>query len=213
MIFLAAVQLSKKAITDKVTRILVFFGGAAGVLYNALWYFPILVVVGGCVTTVWDYRWGHRLVKAVRDRMKKPSSSGDIDTERQAEQETDQAREMQDISRRESDTHSKGDRESSGLRRIGPTATRDAGGSTDLATDGVQASEAVVQEAGSNAANPSNIGVFSWKVGISVGVGFFLIFIAVMVLRGVLDAPPRWYGIFANLFLAGTSSVACSSLH
>src|SRR3569833_2882540 len=56
-IALAAVELSEKAITDRVTRTLVFFGGAAGMLYNALWYFPLLMFVSGCVTVVHDYRW------------------------------------------------------------------------------------------------------------------------------------------------------------
>ncbi|EXK36729.1 hypothetical protein FOMG_09892 [Fusarium oxysporum f. sp. melonis 26406] len=43
IIAVAAVQLSEKAITDKITRILVLLGGAAGILYNALWYFPLLM--------------------------------------------------------------------------------------------------------------------------------------------------------------------------
>jgi chromate transport protein ChrA len=36
IITLAAVQLSEKAITDKLTRSLVFLGGAAGMLYVSL---------------------------------------------------------------------------------------------------------------------------------------------------------------------------------
>jgi len=45
IIALAALQLSHKAITDRLTRILVFLGGAAGMLYDALWYFPVLMAV------------------------------------------------------------------------------------------------------------------------------------------------------------------------
>jgi chromate transport protein ChrA len=37
IVLLTAVQLSQKSITDKVTRILVFLGASAGLLYNALW--------------------------------------------------------------------------------------------------------------------------------------------------------------------------------
>lgn len=47
MIALAAVQLSNKAITDTLSCILVFLGGTAGMLYNSLWYFPVLMVGGG----------------------------------------------------------------------------------------------------------------------------------------------------------------------
>jgi len=46
--------LADKAIKDKVTRILVIFGACAGLCYNALWYFPVLIVIGGATTLVWD---------------------------------------------------------------------------------------------------------------------------------------------------------------
>jgi len=65
IIALAAVELSEEAITDRMTRTLVFFGGAAGMLYSALWYFPLLMVASGCVAVCFDYRWLHRPVKAV----------------------------------------------------------------------------------------------------------------------------------------------------
>ncbi|KAI1184212.1 chromate transporter-domain-containing protein [Nemania serpens] len=61
VIALAAVQLSQKAITDKSTRIIVFLGASAGMLYNALWYFPVLIVLGGIATVVFDSRLLHPL--------------------------------------------------------------------------------------------------------------------------------------------------------
>lgn len=54
IIALAAVQLAEKAITDKMTRIAVCFGGAAGILHSSLWYFPLLMVADGLATVVWD---------------------------------------------------------------------------------------------------------------------------------------------------------------
>ena len=65
IIALAAVQLSRKAITDKLTRILVFFGGAAGMLYSALWFFPVLMLAGGCTTVMWDLKLLQRLWRAL----------------------------------------------------------------------------------------------------------------------------------------------------
>jgi len=65
IIALAAVQLSTKAITDKLTRILVFFGGTAGMLYNALWYFPVLMVTGGLSTIIWDYKFPHKVYPTI----------------------------------------------------------------------------------------------------------------------------------------------------
>jgi hypothetical protein len=54
VIALAAVQLADKAIRDKLTRIQVLFGACAGVCYNALWYFPILMLAGGLASVIWD---------------------------------------------------------------------------------------------------------------------------------------------------------------
>ncbi|KAH7337746.1 chromate ion transporter [Rhizoctonia solani] len=55
IIALSAVQLARKAITDPLTRLLVLLGACAGLCYNALWYFPILIAIGGCMTVVWDH--------------------------------------------------------------------------------------------------------------------------------------------------------------
>ena len=58
VIALAAVKLSQKAITDpgdssaRVPRV-----PTAGMLYNALWYFPVLMLLAGPVTVIWDFRW------------------------------------------------------------------------------------------------------------------------------------------------------------
>src|SRR5437879_4892909 len=65
IIALAAVQLAQKAITDKVTRALVFLGGVDGMLYTALWFFPVLMAGAGIVTIVWDFRWVQRIYKRV----------------------------------------------------------------------------------------------------------------------------------------------------
>lgn len=65
---LAAVQLSQKAITDRLTRIVVFLAGAAGMLYDALCYFPVIMVVGGVATVVWDLKLLQKLKKAVLGR-------------------------------------------------------------------------------------------------------------------------------------------------
>lgn len=68
IVALAAVQLSQKAITDKLTRILVAFGGIAGMLYTALWYFPVLMATGGVVTLVWDLRLPHNIIQRINRR-------------------------------------------------------------------------------------------------------------------------------------------------
>ncbi|EGU76101.1 hypothetical protein FOXB_13398 [Fusarium oxysporum f. sp. conglutinans Fo5176] len=67
IIALAAVELSDKAITDQPTRLVLSITAAAGMLYNALWYFPALIVAGGCCIVIYDYRWLHRPVRAVKN--------------------------------------------------------------------------------------------------------------------------------------------------
>jgi len=54
IVALAAVQLAEKAIKDKLSRILVIAGACAGLCYNALWYFPLLIALGGIATVIWD---------------------------------------------------------------------------------------------------------------------------------------------------------------
>ena len=36
------------------TRILVIAGACAGICYNAFWYLPVLIVVGGIIAVLWD---------------------------------------------------------------------------------------------------------------------------------------------------------------
>ncbi|KAL8812476.1 MAG: hypothetical protein Q9200_001006 [Gallowayella weberi] len=56
IIALAAVNLAGRAVTDKLTRILVFLGGGLGMLYAALWYYPVIMVGAGLTTLIWDLR-------------------------------------------------------------------------------------------------------------------------------------------------------------
>jgi chromate transport protein ChrA len=72
VVALAAVQLAEKAITDRMTRILVIWGACAGLCYNALWYFPVLIVAGGLVCGVWDV-WAQRAVARLRLKWQKRS--------------------------------------------------------------------------------------------------------------------------------------------
>jgi chromate transport protein ChrA len=63
IIALAAIQLSQKAITDKLTCVLVFLGGVVGMLYTALWFFLVLMLAAGIATVIWDFRWLHGVFK------------------------------------------------------------------------------------------------------------------------------------------------------
>ncbi|PIB00724.1 hypothetical protein CB0940_02187 [Cercospora beticola] len=80
IVALAGMQLSQKAITDTTTRILVFFGATAGMLYNALWFFPVLMVGGALTTLVWDLKFLQRgWRKVVRRKREEIGGSEDLE--------------------------------------------------------------------------------------------------------------------------------------
>lgn len=176
VVALAAVQLSQKAITDKLTRVLVFLGGTAGMLYNALWYFPILMLAGGISTVVWDYRWVHQLLR----KFKRREEAIDPDSEAHAESVGMNVVSSELPVRRSRQQIGQPDQISS----VNDTATQPE----DTVRIGPPQRE---------------IRILSWKLGITVIACFFGIFTAIMALRGTLHDAPRGFNLFANLFLAG----------
>jgi chromate transport protein ChrA len=181
IIALAAVQLSQKAATDKITRILVFLGGSAGLLYNTLWYFPVLMVLGAVTTVVWDYRWCHNAIDAARARMKRSRSRLNTSTE---EGQPEEPTMLQDVIRPEGLS----DAVSSSVQ-TGATASR-------RHPSPEETEEQVVATPESN--------VLSWKFGVTVISCFFLTFTAIMIVRGSVQDQPFGFRVFANLYLAGT---------
>lgn len=214
IIALAGVQLSEKAITDTPTRLLVFFGAAAGMLHNALWYFPVLMAVSGLATIVYDFRWLHRPVKAVARVVKAPI--------RYARRKKEKGRKNED--------GSSGDENAAPA----PVELDDVTGHSS-AVAGPSSSGAISSNRGKNREDdddpltlptteqeahelsssrppspeprivPSERRLnFTWKFGLAVIVGFFLSFTVIMVIRGVVKEKPPLYDVFANFFLAGT---------
>jgi len=192
VIALAAVELSEKAITDPLTRIVVFGSASAGMLYNALWYFPVLMFASGFATLIFDFRWVHRPIKATgrlfgrlrRVRAPKPAPHQRRPSEEDATAPATSEQELEDRQ-----------------RPIQPQ--------TELPT-----TEPRSKDSGASASTAENepriipqdlqLG-FSWKTGAVIIGCFFLSFIAAMVLRSVLPEPtPLLYRLFSNMYLAGT---------
>ena len=189
IIALTSVQLSQKAITDKLTRILVFLGGSAGMLCSALWYFSVLMVLGAAATISWDYRWGHNASRAAKAWLYGLRDRPDVGSEEQ--QVHDQA-ELQGVSQsRDGST-----RDASLLRRApGRASVPEA--STENAGLAIDDAERIV---------PADLEfrILSWNLGVSVIACFFISFAVIMVLRGTLQSPPLGFSLFSNLYLAGT---------
>ncbi|KAF1834174.1 chromate ion transporter-like protein [Decorospora gaudefroyi] len=194
IVALAAVQLAEKAIKDRLTRILVIFGACAGLCYNALWYFPVLIVGGGLVTVWWDV-WLHQKVgkmKAayVAKRRRARNEQGDAE-EIPATQSIPVELTRPEAVKRRPVTGSSTDRivpeqEEAGRSHTGvqPTVAGDAKNAVAPAAD----------------MKMHNISV---KVGVSLIVGFLISFIIIMVVRGTVSST-RTFDVFSNMYLAGT---------
>jgi chromate transport protein ChrA len=197
IIALAAVQLAEKAIKDRLTRILVIFGACAGLCYNALWYFPVLILIGGLVTVFWDI-WLRQKVGKLRagyaaKRRRSRNEVGDAE-ETSATQVVPPAGELQ-------------------VRR--PDAVKrkaHAGSSTDRimpVEEDVVPGRAEERHSSDNPVEPTPVADtrthnISVKIGVSLIVGFLLSFIVVMVIRGTVDLRGLAFDLFANMYLAGT---------
>jgi len=196
IIVLAAVQLSEKAITDKITRILVFLGAAAGMMYNALWYFPLLMFLAGVATVIHDFRWLHRPIKAIAASFRQKTTQSQNTPEEGIEIQT-----QQEAAARNSHEESNADAGPSRPSKDGNQSRQriDEDGTLPLterdASTAEDQSRVIPQERRLN---------ISWKFGLLLIVLFLLSFIVVMVLRGTLPHKSRLYSLFANMYLAGT---------
>ncbi|PLN81863.1 putative chromate ion transporter [Aspergillus taichungensis] len=178
IVALAAVQLSEKAIRDRLSRILVIFGACAGLCYSALWYFPVLILSGGIVTAVWD-GWAQQLIRTMksswRSRRSWHAEAGEL-----GEATVTASIPLEENPSRRGSTMRP--------RRTPPETPPDAG--------------LLPGNGGSSDKAPNHV-IPVW-VGIVIGVTFFASFIGVLVARAQLTTPPLVLDLFANMYLAGT---------
>ncbi|KAG9239531.1 chromate transporter-domain-containing protein [Amylocarpus encephaloides] len=190
IIALAAVQLAEKAITDQLTRMLVFLGGVAGMLYTALWYYPVLMFAAGVSTVIWDYHWLHTLFRPFwRSR----------DPALQVEEQQGQIENPPTIAL---DSHGE-DNNHLHLRRI-PVSTQET---SPPVPPGLQANSprsGPSQESVRVVPSSIELNIIDWKSGIYIFIAFFTSFLTIMILRSLLKSPPLGLSLFNNLYLAGT---------
>lgn len=177
IIIFAGVQLARKAIVDQFTRVLVFLGAAFGMLYTALWYFPVLLLAAGLTTVAWDFKWLHRIVQPLRRKQTTDLSTEPDSTESETRHNAMEMRDNPTSIRHISDDD---------LERSMPPPHVDASEVDNL-----------------NLESETN-SVLSWKTGILIIILFMVSFVTFMIIRGLLTSPPRGYSIFANIYLAGT---------
>jgi chromate transport protein ChrA len=194
VIALAAVQLAQKAITDKVTRILVFLGASAGLLYNALWYFPVLMFLAGCTAAVFDYKVLHRPLRLIASFWRKRETN-----------ETGGAEEGVRMGNLEERDRGVDDSASQVAGSRVASRGSDAASRRSRVSDlPVTQPEVVVEQASDHVVPEERKLNISWRLGTAIIIFFFITFIIFMVLRGTLQNPSIIYSLFANMYLAGT---------
>lgn len=208
IIALAAVQLSQKAITDKITRIIVFLSATAGMLYTALWYLPVLMLIGGLAAVVHDFRYLHGPLSRLNDMFRR-NNPCPPDTERVDEMELPT---MNDETPPNVNYTNSNDIPTSLEPRTVPVTSRK---STIPHKTRVASTDPVHEDPATTAddSNPDSSERIipqdhainmSWKQGLIVIGIFCALFLGVMILRGTLKSPPLLYRLFSNMFLAGT---------
>lgn len=198
IIALAAVQLARRAITDKLSRALVFLGATAGMLYNALWYFPVLMVAAGFVTIAWDLKFGPRIMLSVKSWAKNFFHKKPREEARDDGIWTPSAGPIGEPT--------------STFRRVG-TATQSTNGLHRPSLDGESGSPLENRHGEDTVDHERTLpvwdkmNVFSLPVAAAIVTGFFASFIVILVMRTLLENRPLGLSLFANLYLAGTVSL------
>ncbi len=189
IIALAAVQLSRKAVTDKLTRALVAFGGCAGLLYNALWYFPVLLVGASIITVLWDI-YIPQLRKYFR---KQRVPEANLGNEGPVEEH-----EITEIPQTNTDNQS-----IRSVQRRPPSHTSSRKTETQPPSPIPDVSDGNGHPSPQPPMDVSAYGI-SVKTGLALIVLFFVVFTVLIALRSSLPHPPLPLAIFNNMFLAGT---------
>ncbi|MCJ1265964.1 hypothetical protein MMC22_005846 [Lobaria immixta] len=195
IIALAAVQLSQKLITDKLTRILVFLGGAGGMLYAALWYFPVLMVAAGIATMTWDLKVTQKLVRLLHPRVLQAIRAPELEESRAR---TDLSLAPTTSATRSSQHNGASTTGSSHLHHSRQNDVRSNAMSIHTATANPDSS------LGTPLPPERNHVLLSWQKGVIILVTFFASFLTIMLIRGLYPSPTRTFSLFANLYLACT---------
>ncbi|KAK9897253.1 hypothetical protein P389DRAFT_55026 [Cystobasidium minutum MCA 4210] len=178
LIALAAFQLSRTAITDKLTRLLVLGSACFGICYHAPWMYPVLVATGGILTLLWDYKQGmldfvkKHTVK--RRRRSLPSAS-----------QSSQGIELESMSQRS-------------LNESRAPSIRNRMRSAESSTSVKKGEPATILEA-----RHMDLMVLKRKYAIPLAVASLVVILALIITRSQVSMPPRWLDFFVNMIIAG----------
>lgn len=179
LIALAGFQLSTRTITDGLSRTVLISTACAGMLYTALWYFPVLMIIGALLAIIWDL-WMKVWMKKEVVRLRK---------------------QFNDSRNRRRVVPPPALPSEEGVPEEIPQTPGDEIGMTDHDEKRSQGAQETTVESDSP---PAALLSVTMKQGIAIIVAFFAIFITLMVLRSTIKDAPVELRLFINLFLAGT---------
>lgn len=203
IVAVAAVQLAEKAIRDKLSRILVIFGACAGLCYNALWYFPVLLIIGGLATAIWD-GWMSRQIQRVKSAWRNRHNC---------------PQEPEDAAANSTPMENMQSEETQGNETMRSRKTNSSSGTLPQTS---QPAEAEAEAEPTPPQVPSHEHAIRIRTGLIILVLFLgmywacqsgnycskLIaiasFVGILVARGQIKTPLRALDLFANMYLAGT---------
>lgn len=172
-----------------------------GMLYTALWYYPVLMIGAGIATTVWDLRLPIiGLFKRCRAR---PAAAGNDSVEDLENCHLDRSAHAQVLpptplnSRRESKMTPAAEVPSSQFTIVVPT--------NPYATPPEPPTRPDLQKRELNPLESlADFPSMSWKFGTGILVFFAFTFIIIIITHVVISGAPRGFALFADLYLAGT---------
>lgn len=203
IIALAAVRLSERAVTDKLTRFLVYLGGIMGMLYTALWYYPVVMVGAGVTTLVWDLGYPQKVGRIFqkpisRENEKKRITSEDLEqgswfNSSRSSQEYDKPLPPPPpaYSTHDSVVSDFAFRHPRPVPPL-PTGCAPACPRPDNLTKKAPVS------------STSDISSMSWPLGTAIIVFFFITFVLTITLHAIIRHTAQAFSLFSSLYLAGT---------
>ncbi|KAK3984553.1 chromate transporter-domain-containing protein [Cladorrhinum sp. PSN332] len=179
-------------------RLLVFLGAASGLLYNALWYFPLLMLIAGVVS-----------VKKALETETETGTQNDEEVELQEQPRAESPASHAAIARppsvRTTDSSKTRNRLAGGL----PASNRDAADASALASPSLSPRHlpSPIQTNGEGKEDErvvleSHRLPLTWKWGLFIITLFLVPFVTVMIARGVISNSLLLYRLFSNIVVA-----------
>ena len=203
IIALAAVRLSERAITDKLTRFLVYLGGIMGILYTALWYYPAVMVGAGVTTLVWDLGYPQK-VGRIFQRPKPKADEEKRITSEDLEQSSwfSSTRTSQELDKPLPPPPPAYSTRGSAVSDFAFRRPRPVPLPPNHHSPAYSRHNDLIKK--NPVPSTSEISSMSWPLGTAIIVFFFITFVLTITLHAIIRQTTQAFSLFSSLYLAGT---------